>query len=364
MSLSPESSFDDDAIEDAAAHWLLRRTEGLSPQQEYELKAWIGADPRHAAAITRLEQTCAMLERMPLVESALRPVEGRSPEASARRGTGPRAAWFQRSVFRRVALAAAAVLVLGFGWWRLTPPRDAGAALVAHHITASGSFERIDLTDGSVIKLNSDSAAEVRFSAHERRIVLARGEAYFTVAHDPARPFVVEAVGVAIRAVGTAFNVRIAADAVELLVTDGTVRLERPRPGSDHERTTARADSAASNPVLMVRAHQRALIALVRSADPVPLRIEDAGDAVIREALAWQDRMLVFHDTPLRDVAAQFNRHSRVQLRIGDDALAARRVVGTFAGDNVESFVRLLTSDGTVAVEQSSESEWVLRTAR
>jgi transmembrane sensor len=256
------------------------------------------------------------------------------------------------------------MLVLGFVVWRLAPTREAGAAPIAHYTTASGIFERIDLADGSMIKLNSDSAAEVRFSTRERRIVLARGEAYFTVAHDSARPFVVEAAGVAIKALGTAFNVRIAAENVELLVTDGTVRLDRPRQGSAPEQTTAPADSAAADRARMVRANQRALVASLRSADPAPLRIEEVGDAAIREALSWQERMLVFHDTPLRDVAAQFNQHSRVQLRIGDEALAARRVVGTFAGDNVNSFVRLLTSDGTVAVEQLSETELVLHTAR
>ena len=84
----------------------------------------------------------------------------------------------------------------------------------------------------------------------------------------------------------------------------------------------------------------------------------------MQEALAWQERKLVFAETPLREVVAQFNRRNRVQLRVPEPELAARLVGGTFAADNVEAFVRLLEGTGVAIAEHHGESEIVLRTVR
>ena len=95
-----------------------------------------------------------------------------------------------------------------------------------------------------------------------------------------------------------------------------------------------------------------------------PPIVEQVAPEAIREALAWQERRLVFAETPLRDVVAQFNRRNRLQLVVGDAALAERPVGGTFAADNVEGFVRLLAGSGTIAVERRGEFEIVLRASR
>src|SRR5204863_5888557 len=82
--------------------------------------------------------------------------------------------------------------------------------------------------DGSVVELNRGAVVSAHFTASERRMRLVSGEANFKVAKDPQRPFVVEARGVAVRAVGTAFNVRIDAVSVEVLVTEGVVNVAQP----------------------------------------------------------------------------------------------------------------------------------------
>ena len=105
---------------------------------------------------------------------------------------------------RWIAVAAAAALVLAAGWWTLRSVVSLPPA--AHYVTTVGGYERVMLADGSVLELNGDTEAEVRFTAAERRVRLARGEAHFTVAKNSARPFWVEANDVAVRAVGTAFN--------------------------------------------------------------------------------------------------------------------------------------------------------------
>jgi transmembrane sensor len=95
--------------------------------------------------------------------------------------------------------------------------------------TGVGEFQKLALPDGSVVDLNTDSKVDVTFTPSERRVQLAHGEAHFSVAKDPARLFVVEAHGVAVVAVGTAFAVRLRSESVEVLVCEGRVRVNDVR---------------------------------------------------------------------------------------------------------------------------------------
>lgn len=95
-----------------------------------------------------------------------------------------------------------------------------------------------------------------------------------------------------------------------------------------------------------------------------PPMVEKVSPELVRAALAWQERKLVFADTPLREVVAQFNRRNRLQLTLTDPTLAERPVGGTFAADNAEGFVRLLANSGAITVERRGEFEIVLRAAR
>ena len=94
------------------------------------------------------------------------------------------------------------------------------------------------LDDGSVAELNRGAEIEVNYTVAERRVVLRRGEALFTVAKNPARPFVVRAGGVDVRAVGTAFNVKLAGPNLEVLVTEGTVHVSQQTPATSASAPT------------------------------------------------------------------------------------------------------------------------------
>ncbi|WP_414664464.1 FecR family protein [Horticoccus sp. 23ND18S-11] len=341
----------DDSIEEVAADWLTERAEGFSSARKRDFERWCRAHPRHAAAVARLEAACALLEQLPRVRAELQPVVTFPVQA--------RAVVAARVLpVRRVFLAmAAAVALAAFGWWQWPRP----PASVQLYATSAGGYERVVLVDGSVIELNANSEVRVDLRPGERRVALVRGESHFTVAHDASRPFVVSALGVAVRAVGTAFNVRLGSNGVEVLVTEGKVAVSElvppsvPRVASTllvaNERTVIPA--IAASPVRPAAAAMAA----------VPIVETIAPDAV-REALSWQERRLIFSETPLREVVAKFNRRNRLQLVLGDAAVAERPVGGTFAADNVEGFVRLLESSGTIAVERRDEMTLVLRTAR
>ena len=350
----------EDPIEEVASNWLTQRAEGFSSAQRREFEHWCRADPRHAAAVVHLEAACALLEKMPLVRGELQPVVEFPAEARVtRQAISPRRTFLSAMLVAGLAAAVALMAVGGWQWDRKQPKPVVYA-------TSAGGYQRVVLTDGSVVELNAKTEVCVDLAPRERRVALMTGEAHFTVAHDTARPFIVAAGGVAVRAVGTAFNVRLGPSAVEVLVTEGKVSVSEATGQSANDREN-RNGTPTGGDAMLLSANERALIAITplkATTAPTKPIVEKIAPEVIREALLWQERKLVFTDTPLREVVVQFNRRNRLQLEIGDAAVAERPVGGTFAADNVEGFIRLLEDSGAIVVERRGETTVVLRTAR
>ena len=337
-------------IEDAAIAWLTERDDGFSPARERAFAHWLRTDPRHAAAVARLEQTLGLLGELPEFRSEINTAFDRAapvvafPPACAEQPTLARAPRRWSRAFAWAGLAAALALGSFVGWRALRPPP------AIHYTTTVAGYERARLDDGSTLELNAASAVRVQFTPAERRVQLESGEAHFAVAHDTARPFIVSAGPIAVRAVGTAFNVRYTAGGdIEVTVTEGKVRVGQSGPASS---------AAESAP--LVSAGQR--IILPHHAPPPA--VEQVDPAALRSTLAWQNRLADFAEAPLADVIARFNARSRIQLLIADETLADRRIGGTFALDEAEAFVRLLERDGEIIGEHRGETEIHLRRAR
>ena len=339
------SSSSNAAIEDVAIAWLAERDDGFSAPREREFTQWLRADPRHAAAVARLEQTLGLLHELPAFRAELNTVFDRAapvvpfsvadvPPTRERRG---RPRWLVWSGI------AAAFAVAGITSWRVLPhPSE-----VSYATTVAG-YQRARLDDGSTVELNSASAVRVRFTAAERHINLETGEAHFDVAHDTLRPFVVHAAGVFVRAVGTAFNVRLSPDgAVEVIVSNGKVRVGHGVPN----------DQAAAP---LVSAGERLLLPK-QVATPA---IEKVTPEAMRTAFAWQGRLATFDDAPLAEVVARFNARSRIQLIVTDPELRRSPIGGTFALDESEAFVRMLEQTGGIVGERRGSTEILLRPGR
>jgi len=336
------------ALEDAAIAWLTERDDGFSPAREREFAQWLHADPRHAATVARLEQTLGLLGELPEFRTEINTVFDRAapivpfPPSKAEPLTRTPRRWPRALAWAGLAAALALGTLIG-----LRPPQPPAEI---HFTTTVSGYERARLKDGSTLELNAASAVRVQFTTSERHVQLEAGEAHFAVAHDFARPFIVSAGGVAVRAVGTAFNVRYSADGgVEVTVTEGKVRIGQSGPASS---------AAESAP--LVTAGQRIL--LPKHAPP-PV-VENVAPSALRAALAWQSRLADFDESPLAEVVARFNSRSRVQLTLADPTLADRRIGGTFALDEAEAFVRLLERDGEIVADRRGETEIHLRRAR
>jgi transmembrane sensor len=329
------------SLDQIAADWLARRFAGLTPDEVAEFECWRAADRRHAAAYAELEAAWCALDRVRLPETA---VGNPDPDALAPRGARPIRL---RLMSVLAAAAAAAVVMAGVGWsWLGSKGGGESGRLAASHtdllITAVGEVQKLDLPDGSVVRVNTDSRVEVDYSAAERRVRLLRGEAHFAVAKNPARPFFVEASGVAVRAVGTAFNVRLRPETIEVLVTEGKVRVA-DLAGDESLIAPPLSPAAVAAPSLLL-AGERAVIpvAVPKGATRVPVLVAPMAPAEIGRALAWQDRRIEAVAAPLAEIVAEFNRYNRAKLVVDDPELAVRRFGGSFRADDPETFVRLL----------------------
>jgi transmembrane sensor len=235
---------------------------------------------------------------------------------------------------RRFWPAAAAVTLLLIGsscaYWLLDRIRG------DHYSTAIGGLRTLTLGDGSQVTLNTNTSIRVLLRDSERRIELDRGEAFFVVAKDRARPFVVDVAGQSVIAVGTQFSVRREADDVQVVVTEGKVNLAQAANGGSAAPTALGAGAIAHT-------LSRKVIVTSHTAPEV------------QELLAWRRGFLSFHDTPLAQAVAEFNRYNARQIVIADTAIAGILVGGNFRPNNAESFLWLLQRGFPVDVEWGKE---------
>ena len=348
----PPRPSDDESIAATAAAWLAQRDDTFSAADAAAFERWCAADPRHADAVCRLERAWATLQPL----RNFRPTAQRHPDRDLLSGPARPS---RGVIFPLRAFAFAAALMLTLGFWAVRTTSTSPL----RYTTTAGGYERVILADHSVLELNGDTAAEVTYTAVERRVRLMHGEAHFTVAKNPARPFQVEAQGIAVRAVGTAFNVRLGAGEVEVLVTEGKVAVsptETPSLASPPAR--ARAETPPNPGPTLLIANERAVVA---TKGPVtPPRVERIAPEAVRTALIWQGPSLVFAATPLAEVAAQFNRRNPIQIVLADPALATLPIGGSFRPEHVEAFVQLLESGNEILVDRSDATRLVLRAAK
>ncbi len=296
-------------IEAAAAAWLARRDAGehWSDDDERALQAWIAESVAHRVAWLRLDAAWERTERLPALAPAAA-VPAQEPGPNRR---------YRRRAILGWTLAASLALGVGVAWMVLFYPPGS-----VSYATEVGGREAVTLADGSRVTLNTRTRGRALVNEQERRFWLEEGEAYFEVAHDPSRPFVVMAGKDRVTVLGTRFSVRYEDGRTEVTVLEGRVRLDRAPTGA-----------APSTPVVMTR--NEAVVAQDGS-----VLVISRTDQEVRDELSWRKGQLAFEQMTLGDVAAEFNRYNTVQLVVEGDA-ANLRVSGSFDAQNVEGFARL-----------------------
>ena len=321
-----------------AAVWAWRLDRGLSAKEQDELFDWIGADPIHADLLSRQRQDWKRLDHL----------SAWGPEHSSRPNPDLLAPKSKRRLGRVFwgAMAAAATLAVAFVIFQ------EGSSRSADTISEAKPEIRHQLEDGSTIKLKEGAEVTTHFTASERRVRMKKGEAFFIVAKDASRPFVVEVHGVDVSAIGTAFNVRLDEDAVEVLVAEGIVEVAS---------SSVDGVSPELNETPRLEAHERAIISL-SSHSGVP-QVAVLSKAEIQRVLSWQHGAMTFAAKPLAEIIDELNRLNDTQLTIVDPDLASERFTGTFLSSNVEGFVSVLKNGYGVDARMSGGSEILLSKA-
>ncbi len=332
----------DAALREVAASWIVRRDRGLSASESVEFELWLAADKRHAAALNRAASAWSFLDRVP--EGVAAPVIA----MATRRRT------FWRNFIVGGSLAAAAALVIVAVSVGHRSGHAAAPVLSVTPPTAAPGPRQLTLSDGSVVELNRGAEITEQFTAAERRVVLVRGEAHFSVTKNPARPFIVRAGHVDVRAVGTAFDVNLESAAVEVLVTEGVVKLN---PSADG--TVRRGLAAEAIPSLTPG--QRAVVALTPASPEVAVVVTTVSQEEIAQTLAWQEPLLRLSGATLAEVAANFERRTGRRVVLADPALGGLRLGGRFRADDVEGFASVLAATLDIEVEHAADGALVLR---
>lgn len=277
-----------DTIDGAAVAWFVRlRDEEASEADRAAFAIWLRADPAHEHAWRELEAVWGALDQVAAPKTA--------PAFAA-----PAASRSRHPVWRPLA-AAAMILLAVTAALRLLP-----AGLFADHRTGIGERRIVALADGSRIELGPASAIDVDFADARRTVTLVAGEAFFTVARDPARPFVVSAGQGEIAVLGTAFDVKLGqGEAVSVVVTESKVAVSA---------AGSRAVGVAAGQEV---AYDRNGVSAVRPAD-------------LDAAQAWRHDQLVFHDAPLDAVLTELRRYRGGTIQLLGGELGRRRITAVF----------------------------------
>lgn len=307
------------AISDRAAEWVARLDrDGGDAAARAELEAWLAGDERRRGAWFRAQAAWHMLDRASVLGAGQAPEQEQEAEEEDREPAG-RNRWLpRRGVLWGAGAAVAASLAFGMlAPGLLSPPTQ-------RIETALGEIRRVPLDDGSLAAVNTQTTLEVTLSPDVREVDLARGEVWFQVAKDRARPFVVDAGEVRVKAVGTAFAVHRTGTGVDVQVTEGVVEVWREgREGA----------------VRRVSAGMRTFVGKT----PGAAQVVAAADEIDR-SLSWRTGQLVFDGDTVAEAAAAFNRYNAVKLEVADAALGREKMIGRFRTNEPEAFARAVAT--------------------
>jgi transmembrane sensor len=322
----------EDAVTLQAAEWMLDlQGRDVSEERLAAWHLWLARDARHRQAFDDLQRIQESMDAMPRAPwpTAAEIEADRDARATDCHPAVHHSAGRSHGYWRGFALVAAlAAIVAGatyIGWqtWR-------GRQTTANVIqTSVGELRRVTLADGSVLTAGARSRVAVRFAAANRDVQLEAGEAFFEVAPDATRPFVVHAGDTMVTAIGTAFNVRRSRDRVIVAVADGTV-----------------VATGTGGTAQLSAGEQKRF-----GSDVNPNAVHIAPVAIA----AWRSGLLEYRSEPLADVVADLARYSSRRIVIEDPRAGALAVTGTVFEREIDKWLNSLGTALPVEVRTDVE---------
>jgi transmembrane sensor len=336
-----------------ACEWIARLDRELQTEEKQALQQWLAASALNQQTlfeVAKLWDKMDALSRLSDLFPAVEPKISQQPRPLS--GLA-------------MAASAAALLLLGGLLYRgdlsqfSAEPAAAVVAMEATYQTRVGENNTIELPDKSKLVLNTNSFVVVRYSAGARVIELQRGEINIDVAHDTARPLSVIAGGKIIQAVGTAFNVDLRQDHVELIVTDGKV-LVGSNAGAEMPTPQALAKLLPQTSLAISKGERVDL-------DPrgqAPEQVQKIDAVEMAASLSWRSGNLIFRGENLQDALAEISRYTDIQFELADDAkLKQIHVAGMFKTGDVNGLLEIFRSNFNISHERLSRDKILLKYA-
>ena len=324
------------AIDSEAAAWVARFDAGeVSARDQAEFQAWLNRSALHRQAIAEYGSLWSEFDALRVLVE--KDAAGQPPAA----GTAPRSGVLLKKAAPWLGACAAALVLAAGGAVLLHPQPQQELEQVASiasppptkafYETPVGGHKTVTLADGTTVTLNTNSLLAVNFKDDCRDVHLIRGEAYFEVVHDKARPFTVYANNFAVRDIGTAFDVHLAkAGQVEVGVTRGSVEV-----APVHH---AAGPAPVKQPDVVVAGQRIVLGPKIEPPQPV-------SSAVMGRKLAWRQGELIYTGQPLGEVLEDVSRYADIKIELADPALKDLPVGGAFRTDQIGAIFAALENN-------------------
>ena len=326
----------------AAAFWLERLHDEAPGEIDAAFREWLAASAANQQAWDEALELWDSFEEAGDDEE----LEGMRREALTFRPRWSEAPWARYAAAASVAIIVLAAVLLGVGRFGGDNPGNqvaaAGLETFGPPDFATGVGERrtVALSDGSRLTLDTDSVVDIAYLADKRLVRLVRGQAFFEVAHDAARPFRVAAGERIMTALGTRFNVRVSDSETRVMVVEGSVGVSQ---GTDPANVGAEVERLSPGQQLVARPGQ---------ADQVSRIDGEAG-------LEWRRGFIQFDGQTLGAAVEELNRYTERKIVVRDPRVASLRISGAFPTGDTSRFVQTLTAlypvRGIVAADGRTE---------
>lgn len=336
--MTTSSEADREGAETEAATWLVLLSEESDDRDlRARFEAWLAAAPLHAELWARTTRAYELSGRgKPKYREQWQPGAPRPGTLPAGRVTKTvprrpadrrRFRWPPRIAAGVAATALAACLLV------LAVPAVL-LRLEADYLTSTAELRSIALEDGTRVHLGPESAIDVVFAAGERRVRLLKGEAFFDVVPDAARPFRVAANDIVTTVLGTAFEVRLSEERTTVAVRHGHVRVTSDAPPMSESLVAG--DWLNFSPSLGLNRGTR--------------NGEEIGD--------WLKGEFVTHDRPVIEVVDKLRRYYSGVIVVQHKGFAETRVTGIYDLRDPVATLRNLASSHDATVHRVSP--WLL----
>ena len=338
---------------DDASDWIAKIDRNLTDKEKSALKAWLSLNAKNTEVLLEVAHLWDKMDDL----SRLSDLFPQSPASTTKK----RPVWLG-------TIAASIIFIISIGFYQNSfnfssfglPDQAAVVAMQMNYQTGIGESNTIKLPDNSEIILNTNSFVQVRYTSSARIIDLQRGEIHIDVAHDKSRPLSVIASGKVIQAVGTAFNVEVRNDLVELIVTDGKVLVATKI--NDVVKTDI--DEMAQRLPISSMAISKGEKVDLDLTDKVIAKVIKVDPVEVAARLSWRQGNLIFRGESLAEAMAEISRYTNITFELSDDEqLQEVQVAGMFKTGDVTGLLEVLSNNFKISYKRVGTDRIVLNYA-